>query len=48
MVLISRDYVLAVLLWCIDRQLTVTDRSRKYRLLIDRLEMSCFAGLSCR
>jgi hypothetical protein len=30
----------------IDRQSTVTDRHVKYRLRIDRLEMSRFAGLS--
>jgi hypothetical protein len=35
-----------VLLWVIDRQRTVTDRHVKYRPRIDRLEMSCFAGLS--
>jgi hypothetical protein len=36
----------SVLLWVIDPQRMVTDRHIKYRLRIDRLEMSRFAGLS--
>jgi hypothetical protein len=38
----------SVLLWVMDRQGIVTDRNRKYRPRIDRLEMSRFAGLSPR
>jgi hypothetical protein len=32
--------------WFIDRQGTITDRHLKYRLRIDRMKMSRFAGLS--
>jgi hypothetical protein len=39
--LISRDFVRAVLSWGADRH-------DKYRPRIDGLEVSCFAGLSCR
>jgi hypothetical protein len=46
-VAICRTFSRLVLLWVIDRQRTVTDRHVKYRLRIDRLEVSCFAGLSC-
>jgi hypothetical protein len=38
-VLISRDFVLAVLSWGIDRQWTVTDRHGKYRPPIDRQDL---------
>lgn len=44
--LISRVFVRAVLSQSIDRQRAVTDRHRKYKPRIDRLEMSRFAGLS--
>jgi hypothetical protein len=43
-VLISRDFVRAVLSRGIDRQWTVTDHHLKYRPRIARLEMSRFAG----
>lgn len=45
-VLISRDFVRAVLLRGIDRQWTVTERHRKYRSRIDCLGIWRFAGLS--
>jgi hypothetical protein len=45
-VAVCRTFSRLVLLWLIDRHGMVTDRSRKYRPLIDRLEMRCFAGLS--
>jgi hypothetical protein len=41
-----RTFSRLVLLWVIDRQRMVTDRSRKYRPLTDRLEMRRFVGLS--
>jgi hypothetical protein len=43
---ICRYFLRSVLLWEIDSQRMVTDRHVKYRPLIDRLEMSRFAGLS--
>jgi hypothetical protein len=45
-VAICRTFLRSVLLWVIDRQGMVTDRSRKYRPLIDSLQMSRFAALS--
>ena len=44
-VVISRDSVLAVLLWGIDCQWTVTERLGKYRPRIVRVKFRCFAGL---
>ena len=44
-VAVCRTFLRAVLSWGIDRQLTVTNRSRKYRPLIDRVRMWRFAGL---
>jgi hypothetical protein len=44
-VLISRDFVRAVLSWGIDRQWTVTERHSKYRPRIDRQRSPQFAGL---
>jgi hypothetical protein len=43
---VCRTFLRAVLLWVIDPQRMVTDRSRNYRPRIDCLEMSRFAGLS--
>jgi hypothetical protein len=44
-VLISRDFVRAVLSRGIDRQWTVTERHDKYRPRIDRQRSPQFAGL---
>jgi hypothetical protein len=44
--LISRVFVRAVLSRSIDRQWTITDRSRKYRPRIDRQRSPRFAGHS--
>ena len=41
-----RSFSWAVLLLVIDRQWIITDRSRKYRPLIDHVEMCCLAGPS--
>jgi hypothetical protein len=46
-VAVCRTFVRAVLLWVIDPQRMVTDRSRKYRLLIDRTEIRCLAAVLC-
>jgi hypothetical protein len=45
-VLISKDFVRAVLSIVYRPPGTITDRSRTYRPRIDRLEISRFAGLS--
>ena len=42
---ICRIFLRLVLLGVIDRHGMVTDRSHKYRPLIDRVEMRWFAGL---
>ena len=46
--LVCRTFLRSEFLWVIDRQGMVTDRHVKYRPLIDRPEMSRFAGLSPR
>jgi hypothetical protein len=43
---ICRTFMRSVLSWGVDRQWTVTERSRKYRPPIDRVGMWRFAGLS--
>ena len=45
-VVICRTFLRSVLLWVIDRQGMVTDRSYKYRPLIDRVGIWRFAGVS--
>jgi hypothetical protein len=43
---VCRTFLRSVSLWVIDRHEMDTDRARKYRPLIDRLEMSRLAGVS--
>jgi hypothetical protein len=45
-VVICRTFLRSVLLWVIDRQGMVTDRSYKYRPLIDRVGIWRFASIS--
>jgi hypothetical protein len=41
-----QDFLAVGILLVVDRQWAVTERHDKYRLRIDRLELSRFAGLS--